>query len=235
MKLAFKRLLVVPILLILTGCASAPSFLNPHSIIAEQQSSLFTIIMYISAGVFTLVEALIIYSVIRFRKKKNDDAIPAQTHGNTKLEITWTGLSIILVIFLFFMSLGTLQAIAAPSTSNALNIKIIGHRWWWEFDYPDLGIITANELHIPVNEPVLGDLTSVDVIHSFWVPELSGKVDAIPNQTNHIWLTSDKIDVYNGQCAEFCGANHANMRIKVVVEFARRFSGLGCQPAEAGS
>jgi cytochrome c oxidase subunit 2 len=103
-------------------------------------------------------------------------------------------------------------------TAQSINVHVIGHQWWWEFDYPDLGIVTANELHVPVNTNVYITLDSVDVIHSFWVPQLSGKTDVIPGQTNHMWFRADETGDYHGQCAEFCGLNHANMRIKVVVE-----------------
>ncbi|HTX80214.1 MAG TPA: cytochrome c oxidase subunit II, partial [Longilinea sp.] len=93
---------------------------------------------------------------------------------------------------------------------------VIGHQWWWEFDYPDLGIVTANEMVIPTGTPVQITLTSVDVIHSFWIPQLAGKTDVIPGQTNHMWISADQPGTYDGQCSEFCGMEHALMRDRVI-------------------
>lgn len=216
-----KRMLALfaPLALALAGCAGSPTFLSPQSSIASEQSDLYRIIIYLSIGVFVLVEALILYSSLHFAKNKDDNSPPKQVHGNTRLEIIWTALPVLLVITIFFLSVRTVRAISFPGKdNNTVQLQIVGHRWWWEFDYPELGIVTANELHIPVGAVVEADLSSVDVIHSFWVPQLSGKVDAIPGQMNNIWFRGDEIGEYHGQCAEFCGLNHANMRIKVVVE-----------------
>jgi len=112
-----------------------------------------------------------------------------------------------------------MQTVAAPApTTGDLRVRVVGHQWWFEYDYPDLNIVTANDLHIPVNTNVYFDLVSVDVIHSFWVPQLSGKIDVIPGQTNHLWFRADRPGEFSGQCAEYCGLNHANMRIKVVAQ-----------------
>jgi cytochrome c oxidase subunit 2 len=128
------------------------------------------------------------------------------------------------VVVLFILTVATMRAVAAPARSaNDVVVNVVGHRWWWEFDYPDLGIKTANELHMPVGTNVHLDLTSVDVIHSFWPPQLSGKFDAIPGQTNTMWLTSDVVGEYPGQCAEFCGLQHAHMGFTVVVESKEDF------------
>jgi cytochrome c oxidase subunit 2 len=141
------------------------------------------------------------------------------------LEITWTVIPVLLTVVLFAMTVQTMQSVAAPAASaNDINLHVIGHRWWWEFDYTDLGIKTANELHIPVGATVQITLDSVDVIHSFWVPQLSGKTDVIPGQTNHMWLTADQTGLFIGQCAEFCGLEHALMRINVVVDSEADFS-----------
>jgi cytochrome c oxidase subunit 2 len=133
--------------------------------------------------------------------------------------VVWTGIPVLLVAVLFGLTVSTVNAVSAPlPAQDDLNLHVIGHQWWWEFDYPDLGIITANELHVPANATVQITLNSVDVIHSFWIPQLSGKIDAVPGQTNHLWFRTENTGVYHGQCAEFCGLNHANMRIKVLVE-----------------
>ena len=208
------------IALLLTGCASSPTFLSPGSSVAAQESQLYMIIFYMALGVFVLVESLLVYNIIRFGfLKKNDGEEPRQIYGNWHLEVAWTAIPIILVGILFYFTVRTMVAVAAPPPGDqTLKVHIIGHQWWWEFDYPDLGIITANELHVPVSKSVALDLDSMDVIHSFWVPQLSGKVDVIPGQTNHLWFKADQVGSYHGHCAEFCGQNHANMRIKVVVE-----------------
>lgn len=177
------------------------------------------VIFYLALGVFILVEALLAYALIRFRKRDGDSEEPRQVYGNTRLEVIWTAIPVLLVLTLFALTVTTASAVAAPEpTASDVHIHVIGHQWWWEFEYPDYGITTANELHIPVGANVKIDLDSVDVIHSFWVPQMAGKTDAIPGHTNHLWLTADTPGIYHGQCVEFCGANHANMRIRAVAE-----------------
>jgi cytochrome c oxidase subunit 2 len=203
----------------LAGCAGSPTFLLPNSSISADQADLYSILIYLSIGVFVLVIGWLLYNIIRFRRRAGDDTLPKQVHGNTPLEITWTVLPILLVAVLFVLTVRTVNAVAAPSSSgDDVNVTVVGHRWWWEFDYPDYGFVTANEMHVPVGATVQIDVESVDVIHSFWVPQLSGKADAIPGQTNHLWFKADQIGEYHGQCSEYCGLNHANMRIKLVVE-----------------
>jgi cytochrome c oxidase subunit 2 len=139
--------------------------------------------------------------------------------GNRRVELVWTAIPILLVITLFVLTVQTMGAVAAPrQAASDLNLLVIGHRWWWEFDYPDLGIVTANELHIPAGTNVQITLESVDVIHSFWIPQLAGKTDVVPGQTNTMWLSASQPGEFLGQCAEFCGTEHALMRIKVVVD-----------------
>jgi len=173
-----------------------------------------------SAGVFLIVEGLLLYNIIAFREKKDSkEEIPPQHYREGLIEIIYTGVPIVIVIVIFFMMLGTMNAVAAPaSQASDLKLQVKGHRWWWEFDYPDLNITTANELHVPVNTTVQIDVTSMDVIHSFYVPQLSGKTDAIPGIINHMWLRGDTIGQFHGQCSEYCGLNHANMRFTVIVE-----------------
>jgi cytochrome c oxidase subunit 2 len=145
--------------------------------------------------------------------------MPPQTYRDYVIESTYTGLPILVVIAIFVLTLGTIRAIAAPAPKPSdLKIQVIGHRWWWEFDYPDLKIKTANELHIPLGATVQVKLDSFDVIHSFYVPQLSGKTDVIPGVTNTMWLTSNTVGQFHGQCSEYCGLNHANMRFTVFVD-----------------
>jgi cytochrome c oxidase subunit 2 len=215
----------------LSGCASASSIFSPASINASQISSLTLAVYLIAAGVFIIVEGFLVYAAVRFRQRPGQ-ALPKQIEGNRTLEIAWTAAPAIVLAIVFFISLKTLSflttlpANAAQAGSSAdppLHIRVIGHQWWWEFDYPDLGIITANEFHVPVNRAVNLDIESVDVIHSYWAPELGGKIDAIPGHTNHTWFEAVKTGQYHGQCAEFCGLQHANMRFTAVVESADQF------------
>ncbi len=204
---------------LLTACQPSPTFLNPASSIASHEADLFHFILNLALVVFVLVEGVLVWILIRDRKRAADQELPMQIYGNNRLEVIWTVIPVFLVIVLFIMTVQTMNAVAAPAQLKSdLNIRVVGHRWWWEFDYTDLGIATANELHIPVDTTVQVALESVDVIHSFWVPQLSGKTDVIPGQHNTMWLVSDQAGEFLGQCAEFCGTEHALMRFKVIVE-----------------
>ncbi len=164
-------------------------------------------------------------NIIRFRRKPGDTRIPPQVHGNTRLEIAWTLVPAII-----------LALIAIPSTrlifqlnrdpgpdSGALTVRVIGHQWWWEFQYPDQNVVTAGDLHVVVGRPVRLLITSQDVIHSFWPPRLAGKVDAIPGRQNIMVFTPEETGVFYGQCAELCGAQHAHMQFRVVVQTQQEF------------
>jgi cytochrome c oxidase subunit II len=203
----------------LSGCGVSPTFLNPVSSIASDEAGLYMVIFYLALGVFVIVEVLLAYALIRFRRRAGDTNEPKQVYGNSRLEVVWTAIPVLLVLTLFILTVSTASAVAAPpAAASDVHIHVIGHQWWWEFEYPDYGFTTANELHVPVGTNVKIDLDSVDVIHSFWVPQMAGKTDAIPGHTNQLWIRGDTIGTYHGQCVEFCGANHANMRIKAVVE-----------------
>lgn len=203
-----------------------PSALNPAGPNGATIADLFNIVLVIATVVFVVVEGLLLYSAFRFRRKSNDASEPTQVHGNTKAEIAWTILPALIVVTLFVLALQGLQTLNAPpaeAASNALNVKVIGHQFWWEYQYPDLGVTTATDLVIPTNTVVNLDLTSVDVIHSFWVPQLNGKTDAFPNHINYTWLQANTPGVYAGQCAELCGASHANMRVTVIAKTPEEF------------
>jgi cytochrome c oxidase subunit 2 len=204
----------------LAGCAGSPTFLLPNSSVASDEADLYNILFYLSIAVFVIVVGWLLFNVIRFRRRPGDDTPPRQVHGNTTLEIVWTVIPILLVAVLFVLTVQTVNAVTSPDTSGGdpVNIGVVGHRWWWEFDYPDYGFKTANEMHVPVGATIQLDVDSVDVIHSFWVPQLSGKADAVPGQTNQLWFAAEEVGDFYGQCSEYCGLNHANMRIKVVVE-----------------
>jgi cytochrome c oxidase subunit II len=219
MRFAKKYLWLLLVVLALTGCGPATNFLtNPGSTITSQQSNLYMITLVMGAVIFLIVEGGIIIVVTRFRRHKEDLTEPKQIHGNVPLEIIWTAIPVLLVVILFIFTVSTMNSIAAPPPSAAdINVNVIGHQWWWEFNYPDLKISTANELVVPVGRPIQINLTSADVIHSFWVSQLAGKTDAIPGQPNKMWITADQIGTYEGQCSEFCGIEHALMRQRVIV------------------
>ena len=209
---------------LLSACQSSPTFLNSASSISGHEASLYRINLILALVVFVLVEGVLIWILIRDRKQPGDQSLPRQIYGNTRLEVIWTVIPILLVIVLFILTVQTVNAVSAPShQSTDLNLRIVGHRWWWEFDYLDQEVATANELHIPVGKTVQVSLELVDVIHSFWVPQLSGKTDVIPGQHNTMWLKGDQVGVYLGQCAEFCGTEHALMRFKVFVDLQDDF------------
>jgi len=184
-------------------------------------SDLFVVTLVLSALVFLLVVGVLAYVLVRFRERPND-AEPRQIHGNTRLEIGWTIAPVLLLVVLFFMTIQTQRAVEAEAP-GALRVRVIGHQWWWEYQYPDLGLITANELHLPVGRPLRLELEGADVIHSYWVPQLGWKKDTIPGKTNDIWVQFDQAGVYDGACTEYCGAQHAWMRVRLVAEPADQF------------
>jgi len=185
--------------------------------VAQKQLDLFIIIFWAAVVVFVLVQAALLFSVIRFRRKAND-GIPKQTHGNTTLEIAWTLAPAILLAVIAVPTITTLIDIEGDPPDNALHIEVVGHQWWFEFNYPEYGITAANELHLPVGRPVSLALHSDDVIHSFWIPKLAGKVDMIPNASNRLSFTPLEEGYYYGQCAELCGVSHAQMRFRAIVD-----------------
>ena len=202
-----------------------PNFLNPAGPIASQEANLFRLLLYPSAVVLVVVWGLLLYNIIRFRKKPTDKEISPQYYREHLIEAIYTGIPVLLVIGIFIVMLGTLRAVAAPAPqASDLQLTVRGHRWWWEFQYPGYNVRTANELHIPVNTTVQVNLDSVDVIHSFYVPQLAGKTDVVPGVINHMWLRGDTVGQYHGQCAEFCGLNHANMRFTVYVDSQADFT-----------
>lgn len=225
---------VVPVLvllsMILTGCAGLPPTLLPASFDARVIFNLTMVTFGIATVVFVVVEGILIYSAIRF-SRRTSEGLPKQVEGNTRLEIAWTLAPAIVLAIVYVLSIQALRSVAyqpstssgAGDTSQALHVRVIGHQWWWEFDYPDLHIVTANEMHVPEGAVVNLDVESVDVIHSYWVPQLGGKIDAIPGRVNHTWFRAAQAGTYHGQCAEFCGVEHADMRLDAVVEMPDRF------------
>lgn len=212
------------------GPQATPSINAPASTPAEQILSLSVFVLIITGGIFLVVGGLLTYAVIKYRAKNQDpETEPAQIYGSTQIELAWTVIPILIVIVLFLTSARLIFAIQdAPEPQSALDVTVVGHQFWWEFRYPKLGIITANELHVPLSsesdpQPTFLTLLSADVDHSFWVPQLAGKTDLIPNHPNATWINPLVPGMYVGQCAQFCGAQHALMLLRVYVDDPDQF------------
>ena len=202
------------------GCAwdGPMSTLVAHSDMARDVLSLYALITWICVGIGALVFALLGYVLFRFRDRPGAPP-PAQTHGRAWLEIAWTiGPAIILLVIAVptLQVLFRTQSLAKPK--DALEVVVRGYQWWWEFSYPELGVVTANEAHVPAGRRIVWRLDGPDVIHSFWVPKFGGKRDVVPGRANTLVLTPDAPGMYWGQCAEFCGPSHANMAFRIVVQ-----------------
>jgi cytochrome c oxidase subunit 2 len=182
---------------------------------AQKAQDVYTLIFILAGIVFAGVMALTLIFSLVYREREGAKAL--QLHGNSKLEVLWTFLPVLIVVI---MAVPTFQVIAettGEAPEESLTVHAIGHQWWFEFDYPELGVVTASDLHLPVDRPVRVVLQSDDVIHSFWVPQLHGKTDMVPGHDNELWFTPNTPGEYLGQCAEFCGLSHANMRFRVFV------------------
>ena len=195
--------------------------LNPAGPVAQKQADLFWLVFWIAAVVFVLVEAGLLYVIWRFRRRSPADT-PKQVHGNTRLEIAWTIIPALLLAGVAVPTVGTIFDLA-ESPEGAMRVEITAHQWWWEVNYPDLGVVTANDIHIPTGEQVTFELESKDVIHSFSVPRLAGKQDVVPGRINTLNLSADAPGVYRGQCQEFCGLSHANMKFRVIAQEPTEF------------
>jgi cytochrome c oxidase subunit 2 len=203
--------------LLLAACGEgSPSILDTHGPIAGNEAFVFYVILGIATVIFLGVESMLLYSIIRFRERPGMPR-PRQIHGSLRIEVIWTVLpSIVLFVVLFFTIQG-LFAVAAQPTGDALVVEAVGHQWWWEFYYPQYNITTADTLEAPVAKIVHVNLFSNNVIHSFWVPQLTGKTDVIPGHNNQKWFKADNTGEYLGICTEYCGTQHANMRFNVRV------------------
>lgn len=225
-----RRLVAALTVLLALGAAACSTdlpqnSLNPAGPEARKIDDLWWLVFWMAAVIFVLVEGALILALFRFRRRKGSNPEVRQVHGNTRLEIVWTIIPVVILAVIAVPTLSTifdLRREPGPE-ENALEVNVIGHQWWWEFEYPEYGIETANELHIPEDRPVYLSLTSADVIHSFWVPQLNGKRDAVPGRVNHLTLIADDPGTYLGQCAEFCGLAHADMRQRVYAHTAEDF------------
>lgn len=262
--------LVAVLALLLAGCAingddgtMPQNVLDPaEGTIAQQQDALWNLVFPIAIAVFVLVQGLVLYAVIRFRQRRGDDdsRLPKQVAGNTRLEITWTIIPAVILVFIAVPTVRTIFTLGVEGP-DPLNVRVIGKQYWWEFEYEDpeqMGVVTATQLHIPVGREIQLDMQAVSatqsydpavvpegdvnprgevalgVIHSFWVPRLAGKQDVVPGHTREMAIRAGEPGVYLGQCAEFCGLSHPNMRFSVVAESEEEFDAwIAEQAAEA--
>ncbi len=237
-----RRLAVVAVLagVVLTACGEdlPQNSLDPQGPIARDIDGLWWLVFWIAAVIFVLVQAALLVSIFRFRARKGDeDRRIRQLHGNTKLEVAWTIAPAVLLAVIAVPTVATLFEIRdEPTGDDVLEIVVTGHQWWWEYEYPEFGFSTANEMHIPAGRPVSLTMTSADVIHSFWLPKLNGKRDLVPGRISNLTLFADEPtpegEFMWGQCAEFCGLAHADMRLKVKVHDEEGFQAWAAAQAE---
>ena len=201
-----------------------PSIFAPVSTPALQIRELSFIVLAITAAIFVIVGGFAVYTLVRFgRRPQSPEIEPAQVYGSKQIELAWTVVPFLIVVVLFLVTARYIWGIERRAQPpDALEITVVGNQWWWEIRYPKLGIVTANEIHVPVSDaanpvPTFLTIESVDVAHSFWVPQLAGKMDAIPNKTNRVWIEPLRVGRYVGQCAEYCGLQHTLMLLTVVV------------------
>ncbi|MGH2647482.1 MAG: cytochrome c oxidase subunit II [Ginsengibacter sp.] len=201
------------------------SITNPASQQAERINHLFNSFNIAAAGMLLLVSFLVVYICIKFRAKKDDSSEPVQTKGNNKLEAVMIGMPALLLAYFFYQTV-TIEKFVAPHVNKSMqpDVIITGHQWWWEVEYPASKVVTANEVHLPVGKHLLMEMRSADVIHDWWVPELGNKMDLVPNMNNYLWLDINKPGNYIGACSEFCGAQHAWMRINVIAQTQDNFN-----------
>jgi cytochrome c oxidase subunit 2 len=236
-KMTGIAVLLVGGLLAATLCFGAPgnpsqipSIFRPESTPADSIFRLSLLVLTITGLIFVIVFSLLVYSIAKYRRRGADDGRePPQVYGSNQVELAWTVIPVLIVLVLFLATARVIHSIQdAPKPSGAIEVIAIGHQFWWEFRYPALGVVTANELHVPVSNPshptpTFMTLTSADTDHSFWVPRLAGKTDLIPNRVNHMWIEPHDTGLYLGQCAQYCGTQHAKMLLRVYVDSPEQF------------
>lgn len=221
---------------------SSTNIFAPATTPAKTIFGLSMFVLAVTALIFIVVAGLLAYSVVKFRARAADaNREPAQVYGSTQIELAWTVIPVLIVIVLFMATARVIHAVQdAPKPAAALDVTVVGHQFWWEFRYPKLGIVTANELHIPASDPAhptptFLKLLSADTDHSFWVPELGGKTDLIPNRVNQMWLDPSRPGIYLGQCAQYCGMQHAKMLLRVSVDKPADFAAWVSAQQEAAA
>jgi cytochrome c oxidase subunit 2 len=223
---------------------SPTNIFAPVSTPAQWILELSRLVLLVTAMIFIVVFGLLAYAAVKFRQRRGSDTSePAQVYGSTRLELAWTVVPVLIVMVLFLAAarvIASTQGAILPD--SATEVAVIGHQYWWEYRYPTLKVVTANELHIPVSDPAhptptVLKLFSVDTDHSFWVPRLAGKTDLIPNHPNTMWVEPHETGLYLGQCAQYCGTQHAKMLLRVYVQTRDEFDHWiqeQSQPAQLG-
>jgi cytochrome c oxidase subunit II len=203
----------------------------PQSTPAKSIFHLSILVLTVTGIIFVVVSTLVIYSISKFRARSTSaSSEPAQVYGSTQIELAWTIIPILIVVVLFMATARGIHEIQdAPMPASAVEVTVIGHQFWWEYRYPQLGVVTANELHIPVSDPAhpkptFLQLLSADTDHSFWIPVLAGKTDLIPNHPNRMWMDPQHTGIFVGQCAQYCGTQHAKMLLRVSVDSPEDFA-----------
>jgi cytochrome c oxidase subunit 2 len=222
MRRALRRFVLIPALFALSSCSGKQDIFSPKGPIADKINNL-QVPVFIAAGVVgVIVSVMLAYVMITgSRRAKHDDGVdPVQVHGNTRLELTWTIVPFIILVCVAFPTVTTILNIS-HRPANAMKISVYGQQWWWSYEYDLNGdgkpeIVTANELVIPVGQPVELLVQSRDVIHSFWIPALAGTRDAVPGRVQILEMEASQPGEYDGQCKEYCGLSHANMRARAV-------------------
>ncbi|HEU4565082.1 MAG TPA: cytochrome c oxidase subunit II [Gemmatimonadaceae bacterium] len=221
--------------LALLALASARAAAQPGSTLSMRgatgasEARLGWYLVIVSLVVIVVMAALVLAAALRGRRRRPGDehAIAAEGSGLSWVMVGGVLVPAVILTATFLFTVLTLDAVAAPPRAPAATVRVVGHRWWWEVHYPGRSpadeAVTANEIHIPVGEPVRVELASADLIHSFWVPQLGGKTDAIPGQTNVTWMEAREPGVYYGRCGEYCGSQHAHMQLRVVAESPQAF------------
>ncbi len=209
---------------------SPTSIFAPASTPAAAIFGLSTLVLGVTAAIFVCVCALLVYAVVTFKKRPDDDGSePAQVYGSNQVEIAWTVIPTLIVVVLFLASARVITSVQnADRSPGSIQVVAVGHQFWWEYRYPALGIVTANELHVPVSDstqptPTFITLLSADTDHSFWIPRLGGKTDLIPNRVNSTWIDPYETGLFLGQCAQYCGTQHAKMLLRVYVDTRNAF------------
>jgi cytochrome c oxidase subunit 2 len=205
--------------------SSSTSIFAPASTPATTIYGLSLFVLAVTGTIFVVVFGMLFYAAVKFRRRPGDDRRePLQIYGSDQLELAWTVIPVLIVIVLFLTSARVIHAVQdARRPPGTIEVTVIGHQFWWEYRYPQYGFVTANELHVPVSDPAhptptFLQLLSADTDHSFWIPRLAGKTDLIPNHPNSMWIDPHEAGLYLGQCAQYCGTQHAKMLLRAYVE-----------------
>jgi cytochrome c oxidase subunit 2 len=216
--------MILPALTVASDPPAIPNIFRPASTPADEIHTISNFTLMITGLIFAVLFSLLVYVVFRFRQfAAHDNLEPPQVYGSNQIELAWTVIPVLIVLVLFLVTARVIHSVQPTRPRGGLEVTAIGHQYWWEFRYPSLGMVTANELHIPVSDPASPSATflkllSADTDHSFWVPLLAGKTDLIPNRVNTMWMDPHKTGLYVGQCAQYCGTQHAKMLLRVYVD-----------------